>query len=301
MPTRHDLGRRAHKPSPEISVVDNEAATTSMAVAEFFGKQHKDVIRAIRNLCHGDPEAARRNFAPGSRKDANNQDRPFFSMDQTGFVMLAMGFTGQAAVQWRRRYIQAFDAMAAELAGQENRLCGLREDRIQLIERIIEEHRAPVREALYADLEDKCAQIGIAAPSLPSLQPTTQALAHQEQSKYHHLGVKLWQSVRELVEQEIPVNHSHPGGLCALHMPTIRELARMNGYDLGRKSDLRRGLQALDALRLVGTSCTVNSFITGKATRVWLFETAEFDDTAARQKIRRARIETLAGIRQKPV
>ena len=36
--------------SPLVILADGEATTTSLAVAEFFGKQHRHVLRDIRNL-----------------------------------------------------------------------------------------------------------------------------------------------------------------------------------------------------------------------------------------------------------
>lgn len=46
---------------------DGKAVTTSLKIAEVFGKQHKDILKAIRELdCPKD--FAGRNFAPGSYK-----------------------------------------------------------------------------------------------------------------------------------------------------------------------------------------------------------------------------------------
>ena len=93
-----------------IELKDGKAVTSSLKIAEVFGKPHKDVLKAIRELeCPED--FAGRNFSPGSYKDANNQERPMFFVTRDGFTLLAMGFTGAKAMQFKVAYIEAFNAM----------------------------------------------------------------------------------------------------------------------------------------------------------------------------------------------
>lgn len=93
-----------------VELKDGKAVTTSLKIAEVFGKPHKDVLKAIRELeCPED--FAGRNFSPGSYKDANNQDRPMYFVARDGFTLLAMGFTGAKAMQFKVAYIEAFNAM----------------------------------------------------------------------------------------------------------------------------------------------------------------------------------------------
>jgi len=40
---------------PTVSLVDGRPATTSIAIAEYFGKRHDAVLRDIRNLMEGCP------------------------------------------------------------------------------------------------------------------------------------------------------------------------------------------------------------------------------------------------------
>ncbi len=88
-----------------------KATTTSLIVAEKFGKLHKDVLKAIRNL-ECSVEFIERNFAPieidvkvgfGTRKDTA------YKMTRDGFMFLAMGFTGKEAGAWKERFIGAFN------------------------------------------------------------------------------------------------------------------------------------------------------------------------------------------------
>ena len=58
-----------------------------------------------------DTEFAAYNFVCGSYKDAQNQERPEYLMTRDGFTLLAMGFTGAKAMQWKIKYAEAFNTM----------------------------------------------------------------------------------------------------------------------------------------------------------------------------------------------
>lgn len=100
---------------PVVFVRDGEVFATSRDVAAFFGKNHSDVLRAIRNLVDAAPELGVRNFASFKINDLTGESTSHYDMDQTGFTLLAMGFTGTKALKWKLRYIEAFEAMQAEL------------------------------------------------------------------------------------------------------------------------------------------------------------------------------------------
>jgi len=103
--------------SPNLAIVDGRPVTTSLNVAEVFGKQHQHVLRAIDRL-EVPGEFAASNFGRGSYLDANNQPRPMYQITRDGFTLLAMGFTGKAAMQFKLAYISAFNAMENELLEQ---------------------------------------------------------------------------------------------------------------------------------------------------------------------------------------
>jgi Rha family phage regulatory protein len=84
----------------ELTVTNGQPTTTSLAIAERFGKQHKNVLRDIENLdCS--KEFTELNFEPTSRTVAgpNGGKRlePMYQITKDGFMFLAMGFTGKGA------------------------------------------------------------------------------------------------------------------------------------------------------------------------------------------------------------
>lgn len=106
---------------PIVFVQDGKVFATSRDVAAFFGKNHRDVLRAIDNLIQDEPalgeaEGGLRSFAHTPYLvEATGQRYRMYTMDRDGFTLLAMGFTGPKALKWKLRYIEAFNAMEKRL------------------------------------------------------------------------------------------------------------------------------------------------------------------------------------------
>ena len=104
-----------------IQAEDGVPFTTSLAVAQAFGKEHKDVLRAISNM-ECSPEFVERNFAlyEYSRDlGIGVREYPAYRLTRDGFAFLAMGFTGKKAAAWKERFLEAFNAMEAALLKQQ--------------------------------------------------------------------------------------------------------------------------------------------------------------------------------------
>lgn len=100
--------------TPELTNNGGQITTTSLQVAQHFGKRHADVLRAIGKLdCS--QEFTERNFALSEFIDSTGRKLPMFHITKDGFVFLAMGFTGKEAAQWKEAYIAAFNRMQDEL------------------------------------------------------------------------------------------------------------------------------------------------------------------------------------------
>ena len=91
---------------------------TSVAIADYFGKQHKSVLKAIRNLLSEmpDPEFGKLNFMPGSYLDEQNKQQPQYCLTRNGATLLAMGFTGKNATELCLSLLQEFKAMNKQVA-----------------------------------------------------------------------------------------------------------------------------------------------------------------------------------------
>lgn len=122
-----------------LSTQNGEPVASSREVAKRFRKNHRDVLRAIEDILEGVRKIAQtpkditaQNCAvPQSAENSavtqmffkseythpqNHQKYPMYLMNRDGFSLLAMGFTGKEAVQWKLKYIQAFNEMEKQLA-----------------------------------------------------------------------------------------------------------------------------------------------------------------------------------------
>lgn len=94
----------------------NTVWVSSRDVADRFEKNHKDVMRSVKNLdCT--PIFNQRNFAPVEYIDNKGEKRPQYLMTRDGFTFLAMGFTGKKAAAFKEAYINEFNRMEEELRG----------------------------------------------------------------------------------------------------------------------------------------------------------------------------------------
>ena len=96
---------------------EERAACTSLDVAETFGKEHKHVLRDIRELGCSE-EFNRSNFGPISYTDSMNRKQDEIVMTRDGFTLLVMGYTGETAMKFKEAYIRQFNAMEAALQGK---------------------------------------------------------------------------------------------------------------------------------------------------------------------------------------
>ncbi len=97
----------------EVTVV------SSLDVAETFEKNHRDVMESIRNI-ESTINTAEFSalFYLDSYKASNGKTNPMYLMTRDGFTLLAMGYTGEKAMQFKLAYIKQFNAMEKALQGK---------------------------------------------------------------------------------------------------------------------------------------------------------------------------------------
>jgi Rha family phage regulatory protein len=101
---------------PRITLIDGRVMATSLVVAEHFGKQHRNVMQAIKTTLMDSPRQFNElNFQLVTYRDAKGESGPMYRMTRDGFALIAMGFTGKAAIEWKVAYIDTFNAMEAAL------------------------------------------------------------------------------------------------------------------------------------------------------------------------------------------
>jgi len=148
--------------SPHTALVVCQGETvpkvSTKTIAETFEKDHAYVLKRVKALLDDCPADFNQvNFDLVEYEDAKGQWRPQYLLTRDAFSLLVMGFTGPEALQWKLRYIEAFNAMEHELLNQ--RLLAAPEGRalihqgLKLARRLTPQRRREIKRALhYKDL-----------------------------------------------------------------------------------------------------------------------------------------------------
>lgn len=114
---------------------DRQAVTDSLKVAESFDKKHKHVLETARNLA-AENSATKKMFVESTYVN-RGKEYPMIYMNRDGFTLLAMGFTGKKALDFKLKYIQAFNEM-------ENRIRQPKSERLEIMRKNSATKRAGV-------------------------------------------------------------------------------------------------------------------------------------------------------------
>lgn len=99
----------------QLVYIDNgRPVTDSLTVAEVFEKSHDKVLRDIREL-NCSPEFRLANFGESTYTNSQGRPTPKYMLTEQGFALLAMGYTGPRAMEFKERYISEFDRMRQQL------------------------------------------------------------------------------------------------------------------------------------------------------------------------------------------
>lgn len=100
-----------------VIMYNKQAVTTSLVLAEAFGKQHKNVIQAIEAKISTAENSAllKTMFVEGSYTASNGKQNKMYYLNRDGFTFIAMGFTGEKADEFKLKYIDAFNQMEEQI------------------------------------------------------------------------------------------------------------------------------------------------------------------------------------------
>lgn len=100
-----------------LDIISDDLTTTSLKIAEVFGKQHKDVLKKIDSLeCSA--EFRKRNFALSSKNNdlGNFKQQKYYTLTEAGSYLITFGFSGKPAMHFKEEFINAFIWMRKNLA-----------------------------------------------------------------------------------------------------------------------------------------------------------------------------------------
>ena len=90
---------------------DGVLLVSSREVAERFEKQHKHVLETIENIKAENSAVTNGYFIESSYKAGTGKSYKEYLLTRDGFSLLAMGFTGAKALEWKLKYLEAFNKM----------------------------------------------------------------------------------------------------------------------------------------------------------------------------------------------
>lgn len=97
-----------------LTISNGQPTASSRDIAEHFGKRHDHVLRDIETLGKDLPNFGEMFFNAEIPDSYGRPQRAYF-MNRDGFTLLAMGFTGKEALEWKIKYMNAFNSMEQEL------------------------------------------------------------------------------------------------------------------------------------------------------------------------------------------
>ena len=132
-----------------VTIMDSQAVVSSRAVAERFHKRHDklttEIKRMYSELCvEGDAHQMVDTpvfYAQQYTNEQNHRKYTEYIMNRDAFCLLVMGFTGKEALEWKLKYIAAFNRMDSILQSKtiEKAIAAAKDKRLDHIENMLEQ------------------------------------------------------------------------------------------------------------------------------------------------------------------
>lgn len=205
-------GVKVMKQSISIKTHDGEIVVTSREVAANFEKEHKNVIRSIEGLmteikpaqnCAG-------YFIGTEYKDSKGEMRKEYLLTRDGFTLLAMGFTGAKAIEWKLKYIDAFNNMEQALRNSRKMLSPKEQLKLQL--QILEEQDRKIEDVKekVISLEDNMPLFNVECKELQALvrKIGIRVLGGKDAPAYkdHSLRGKVYSDIQHQLRREFGIS-----------------------------------------------------------------------------------------------
>ena len=97
---------------------NNQAVVSSRIVANHFGKEHRTVLRDIREIMNAQNCALSFYEKHKYKVAGNNRFYPEYYMNRDGFMLLVMGFNTKDAIKLKAMFFRAFNEMEEKLKGK---------------------------------------------------------------------------------------------------------------------------------------------------------------------------------------
>lgn len=140
-----EISYTSANPCVELANINGRSvpATTSLKVSEFFERNHRNVLRDIRDLvAKCSKNFTELNFELSEYIDPTGRKLPMYLLTKDGFMMLAMGYTGERAMRLKEAYIAQFNAMEEALRARPSALPSNYSDALRALAMEVERREA---------------------------------------------------------------------------------------------------------------------------------------------------------------
>ncbi|MEN2466719.1 ORF6C domain-containing protein [Ornithinibacillus sp. JPR2-1] len=172
---------------------NDQVVTSSRNVARDFDKQHKHVLEAIDAIKGVAENWADLFFETTYVHEQNKQKYRQYLMNRDGFTLLVMGFTGKKAMDFKLRYMNAFNQMEKEL--KQPRALTEKEQRIEMLKLSLElEEKTQQHDERITNLEETMRIDGAQEHTLnkKGKQVVVEALGGKSSPAYKRMAFKVF-------------------------------------------------------------------------------------------------------------
>ena len=179
-----------------VEIHNDQVVVSSLDVAKHFEKKHKHVLDAIRTEMgyaenSADPLEGKMFFETTYNHPQNGQKYPMFLMNEEGFSLIVMGFTGERASEWKRKYVRAFNKMKEQLYNRNLPKMSMMEMIVEIAKKEVEnekrlaalEEHAENTNKVTDELERRMDALGNTITSVDTLEQDVKSLVTR---MYHH-------------------------------------------------------------------------------------------------------------------
>lgn len=189
--------------------IDGELVVTSRQVAEDFGKQHQHVTQAIENLI-SENSLLKSMMMESEYTTERGRKYKEYLLTRDGFSLLVMGFTGSRALEWKLKYIEAFNKMEQAIKERSSRALSPM-DQLRLQYQVLEEHGGKIVqiEGKIDDLENNLPLFNVECKELQTLvrKKGIEVLGGKGSQAYKNnsLRCKVYSDIQQQLRREFQV------------------------------------------------------------------------------------------------
>lgn len=191
---------------------NNQALTSSLLVAEKFGKRHANVIRDIEKLLNTEDEELNSKmslaFVSSTYVDSTGKGNLVYIMNRKGFSILVMGYNGIKALKFKNDFYDAFESLETRLKEQQKPISAVQMFALQANINLEHEQRLSNVEqkldALAKEREESTKQllsVSVSVESVPeiSLRDKIRQLVNKYSASANISPRDVWHKVYELL------------------------------------------------------------------------------------------------------